>query len=46
MNKKTILLGMPFDNEIFRLIETNLKYHGFDVVSIVDATSQFRYPSH
>lgn len=45
MNKKTILLGMPFDNEIFRLIETNLKYHGFDVVSIVDATSQFRYPS-
>ena len=45
MNKKTILLGMPFDNEIFRLIEKNLKYHGFDVVSIVDDISQFRYPS-
>ncbi|MDO4694442.1 MAG: hypothetical protein Q4A62_07445 [Eikenella sp.] len=45
MNPPTILLGMPPDNQIFRLIETNLRHHGFEVVNIVDDGSRFRYPS-
>ena len=41
-HQPTILLGMPPDNGIFRLIETNLKYHGFNVINIVDDGSQFQ----
>jgi len=44
-HQPTILLGMPPDNGIFHLIETNLKYHGFNVINIVDDGSQFQYPS-
>ena len=44
MSRPTILLGMPADNEIFRLIEKNLLHHGFDVINIIDQ-EKFRYPS-
>ncbi|MDO4642174.1 MAG: hypothetical protein Q4A84_10835 [Neisseria sp.] len=42
---KTILFGMPAVSEIFKEIEANLKYYGFNVVSIAELDSNFRYPS-
>ena len=42
---KTILLGMPTVAGLYKLIETNLKYHGFNVVNFVEDAENFRYPS-
>ena len=33
--QKTIILGMPSDNQIYRVIEAALNHHGFNVVSVV-----------
>ena len=41
--QKTIILGMPADNQIYRVIEAALEYHGFNVVSVVMDNLNFRY---
>ena len=43
--QKTIILGMPADNQIYRVIEAALDHHGFNVVSVVMDNLNFRYPS-
>ena len=43
--QKTIILGMPADNQIYRVIEAALNHHGFNVVSVVMDNLNFRYPS-
>ena len=43
--QKTIILGMPADNQIYRVIEAALNHHGFSVVSVVMDNLNFRYPS-
>ena len=43
--KKTILFGMPTDHSIYRMIEDNLKYLGFHVISIAYNHQEFNYPS-
>ena len=43
--QKTIILGMPSDNQIYRVIEAALNHHGFNVVSVVMDNLNFRYPS-
>ncbi len=43
--KKTIILGMPDDNRIYRIIEAALNHHGFNVISAVMDNLSFHYPS-
>ena len=43
--QKTIILSMPADNQIYRVIEAALDHHGFNVVSVVMDNLNFRYPS-
>lgn len=42
---KTILFGMPTVSELYKLIDKNLKYHGFKVINITEDFENFRYPS-
>ena len=45
MTRPTILLGMPHVHDIFKTVEANLRYHGFEVINIVEDDQAFRYPS-
>ena len=45
MTAKTILFGMPVVSGLYKLIHENLKYHGFNVIDIVENGESFRYPS-
>ena len=42
---KTILFGMPTVSGLYKLIDKNLKYHGFKVINITEDFENFRYPS-
>ncbi|MDU8023760.1 MAG: hypothetical protein E7J15_08470, partial [Neisseria sp.] len=43
--QKTIILGMPYNYQIYYVIEAALRYQGFNVISIVLDDSKFHYPS-
>ena len=43
--QKTIILGMPYNYQIYYVIEAALRYQGFNVISIVLDDSNFHYPS-
>ncbi|MCP1659912.1 hypothetical protein [Neisseria perflava] len=43
--RPTVILGMPADNGIYRLISDGLRHHGFQVISAVMDNQAFRYPS-
>ena len=45
IKKTTILLAMPWHNNIYKIMESALAYHGFQVVSTVLDDGIFRYPS-
>lgn len=45
IKKTTILLAMPWHNNIYKIMESALAYHGFQVVSAVLDDGIFRYPS-
>ena len=45
MTAKTVLFGMPVVSGLYKLIHENLKYHGFNVIDIVENGESFRYPS-
>ena len=36
---------MPVVSGLYKLIHENLKYHGFNVIDIVENGESFRYPS-
>ena len=43
MTAKTVLFGMPVVSGLYKLIHENLKYHGFNVIDIVENGESFRY---
>ena len=43
--KATILLAMPWHNDIYKVMESALAYHGFQVIPIIFNDGAFRYPS-
>lgn len=45
MNAKTVLLSLPPHNQLYKVLEENLKFHGFNVVNIVREEEPFHYPS-
>lgn len=45
MSRPTIFLGMPDHMDIYRRIQANLEYHGFEVIHLVADPASFRYPS-
>lgn len=44
MNKKTILLAMPSHNDIYKVMEKALAFHGFHVIPAI-SDEKFQYPS-